>query len=106
MTSVIILGGTAPSQALLDTTLSKCDFVVAADSGIKALSNQTRKADVHIGDFDSSDGNKLSHLAHKTLSAPSQDASDFQKALAQCPPETKRSLYFGRNRWAQRSPTQ
>lgn len=52
-TVLIVTGGRPISGNRLKDLYEKCDFVIAADSGLKALADQGLKPHLIVGDFDS-----------------------------------------------------
>lgn len=51
--ALIVLGGDAPSRALLETQMKKADLAIAADSGLAAFDAAGLMPDLLIGDMDS-----------------------------------------------------
>ena len=78
--SLIVLGGSPPSKPLLEKHARAADLTIAADSGLASFQSAGLKADIAVGDFDSFHGNPI-QFAEKVISAPEQDATDFEKAL-------------------------
>lgn len=78
---MIILGGEDPCPALLRTQLAWADRVVAADRGIEPLIDLGCEPDLLVGDFDSVDRD-ISQLECEIERIDSQEATDFEKALA------------------------
>lgn len=83
-TTLIVLGGSAPSAELLSEQAQRADLSIAADSGLECFKQANLKPDIATGDFDSFSGDPTP-FAKRIIRAPEQDASDFQKALRQVP---------------------
>jgi thiamine pyrophosphokinase len=52
-TAVVITGGAAPPVSIVNPILDRCDFLVAADSGLEQALVYGRKPDLIVGDMDS-----------------------------------------------------
>ncbi|MGB0371138.1 MAG: thiamine diphosphokinase [Opitutales bacterium] len=77
---LIVLGGSPPDSALLREHFEWSERSIAADSGLDSFKNAGLSPDVAIGDFDSFHGDPH-QFAKQVISAPEQNATDFQKAL-------------------------
>jgi thiamine pyrophosphokinase len=86
MNILIFLGGEKPSPELSEIAARRAARIIAADSGFDATRETGIRPDVVTGDFDSISEIPASGCA--VIPAPEQDATDFQKALRQVPPET------------------
>ena len=83
-TTLIVLGGSPPSEQLLKDKLAAAELSIAADSGLEVFKQAKILANIATGDFDSFNGDPTP-FAKEIIAAPEQDASDFQKALRQVP---------------------
>ena len=78
MKTLIVLHGEPPTSKQLLEEAAQCTLRIAADGGIKAFLEAGVEPELHVGDFDSSEGGP----AGECLSRPAQDATDFEKAIA------------------------
>lgn len=87
MNILIFLGGEKPSPQLSKSAARRAERIIAADSGYHAASDTGIQPDIVTGDFDSI-GEFPNSPQLEVIPAPEQDATDFEKALRQLPPET------------------
>lgn len=84
MKALIVLGGDAPSCALLKACAEACDFSIAADRGLEAFDAAGLVPDLLLGDMDSVQPGVLSkyegHLSLKRLPCVKDD-TDGEHAL-------------------------
>src|SRR5436309_3537796 len=83
MKVVIVAHGDAPSRGLLEACEGDCDLLIATDGAANALIQEGLRPDVVLGDFDSLDPQiQRDHPEIRFEPAPSQEASDLDKAVA------------------------
>lgn len=84
MRALIVLGGDAPTPALLEGCLRRADFSIAADRGLEAFACAQLEPDMLIGDMDSVSSEVLSafeaRLPQRRLSCIKDD-TDAEAAL-------------------------
>ena len=85
MRILLVLGGEPPLPVLLEREFRLSDQVIAVDGGVQPLFEAGLAADLLIGDFDSIEKPSNYYNCLKVKHLPSQDQSDFQKALDQIP---------------------
>lgn len=82
--TLLVLGGTPPSNELLSWRYEEADHAVAVDSGVLAFQNAGLDPEVLIGDMDScgfekKEGGEKTSL--RVIKLSDQDTTDFEKAL-------------------------
>lgn len=95
---MVITGGKAPPQSIIEPLLRECDFLVAADSGLEQSLLYGRRPDLVVGDMDS-----LSNRALLDTFAPEQvkiyptdkDYTDTELALDEIAGYDKKILIGG-----------
>lgn len=75
----MVLAGTPPGKALLQTEMIEADLVLAVDGGYNVFQKYKLQPDLLVGDMDSVVMNDLEPLEY--LNLPNQDRTDLQKTL-------------------------
>ena len=83
MRALIIAHGEPPSKQLLESLMADSDPVIATDGAANGMISAGIRPQVVFGDFDSLDhGLRRLHPEIQFIAAPSQEASDLDKAVA------------------------
>jgi thiamine pyrophosphokinase len=83
MRTLIIAHGDPPSKHLLESLMADSDLVIATDGAANGMIPSGIRPHVVFGDFDSLDpGLRTIHPEIQFIAAPSQEASDLDKAVA------------------------
>ena len=83
MRILLVLAGTAPSEALLRSHIADSELVIAADGGANIFSAYDLEPDVLIGDLDSIA--KVEWSSCEKIRDPDQNTSDLEKVLNYLP---------------------
>ena len=91
--TLLVLGGSPPSDELLAWRFEEADHSVAVDSGILAFRHAGLEPELLIGDMDSCglDETLKEGGAFRVINSSDQDTTDFQKALNWVSSETETS---------------
>lgn len=90
--TLLVLGGSPPSDELLSWRYEEADHVVAVDSGFLAFQHAGLDPEVLIGDMDSCDFDKTwekENTSLRVIKSLDQDTTDFEKALEWVGQETE-----------------
>jgi thiamine pyrophosphokinase len=82
--TLLVLGGSPPSDELLSWRYEEADHAVAVDSGFLAFRHAGLDPEVLIGDMDSCGFDKTwekENSSIRVIKLPDQDTTDFEKAL-------------------------
>ena len=81
--TLLVLGGSPPSEEMLAWRFEDADHAVAVDSGILAFREAGFEPELLIGDMDSCglDETLQQESAYRVVNSSEQDTTDFQKAL-------------------------
>jgi len=91
--TLLVLGGSPPSDELLAWRFEEADHAIAVDSGVLPFRDAGVKAELLIGDLDSCGLEESSHQndTGRIVHLSDQDTTDFQKALSWVSTETETS---------------
>jgi len=90
--TLLVLGGSPPSDELLSWRYEEADHAVAVDSGFLAFRHAGLDPEVLIGDMDSCGSDKTwgeENTALRVIKSADQDTTDFEKALEWVRKETE-----------------